>query len=577
MNRRKMIKTAAAAGAVATLPKVLLANHRPQAVDLAIQKIEWSTDGGLTWGTGEIPERSPVLFRAVVEDVGEMTAPSGRPLRVDFYVNGQLVAISDHHRSGLAAGQEVVLEANTGPMGDAIWNNAEPGSLHIRAVVDPEDLFPSEHDESNAREVETEAVTVSDALSVVGQIAGAVIGGIPGMIGGGFVGATIGYAIDTYRGELTASSMIGYRNPPGNGGFFPKRADQTAVAFGSSVEWIELAVKRHQSATRTPNAWWKHSNPKIYGSPPSAISELANSIRATKGYLVLHPASQWAGNGNSDEFRDLALFADGFFDPNGAPTNGGRATNNGCTEAAFYSDVCRAAGLAPTGTIYGKIRHVCIKSGFHGCKIPGWRSGVIAMNHSSQLGLSLNLRPTPTGGTSTRRHGLRAMVHYINAIVAIVPNISFGKWHDFLVKRAKARGAQAQSTPGAWWAILREFVRFGRRHAAMRQGTVQGMRNEGWGAEALQHVDGFIQDFFFATGMENEIMSEFCEVLLDHIKAGEEGPPRIVSDGVYHITRPTAPNLRTRYQEVITLYQAWKEGRVTQDVFVSQAGTVTWR
>jgi TAT (twin-arginine translocation) pathway signal sequence/CARDB len=574
INRRNLLKSAAVAGAVATLPKSPLADHRPQAVDLAIRRIEWSTDGGLTWGTGEIKERAPVLLRAVVANTGEMTAPGNRPLRVDFYVNGELVAISDHHRSGLAADEEVVLEANTGPMGDPTWDDAEVGSLSIKAVVDPDDLFPSEHDETNVREVETEAVTVSDALSVVGQIAGFVTGGIPGMIGGGFIGATIGYAVDKYKGELTASSMIGYRDPPGNGGgFFPERADRVAVAFGSSVEWIELAVKLHQNATKTPHAWWKHSNPKIYGTD-GCIDELANSIRAAKGYLVLHPGSQWAGNGNTDEFRDLLLFAWKFFNLDGVAISGGGRPSGEGTDA-FYNDCCSAAGIS---TSYrAKMAHVCVNAGFHGCAIPHWRSGIIKMDHSSVLGLSLNLRPTPTGGTSTRRHGLRAMIHYIDAIGDIVPNVGLGRWHDFLVRRAKARGAQAQSTPGAWWAILREFVRFGRRHAAMRQGVIQGMRADGWGDEALLFVDAFIQDFFFATGMENEIMSEFCEVLLDHIKVGEEGPARPVEDGVYFITRPTAPNLRDRYVEVIELYQAWKEGRVIQGVFVSKVGTVSWR
>lgn len=577
MNRRSLIKAAAGSAAAATLPTTLRADHRPQAVDLAIQKIEWSTDGGLTWGTGEIQERASVLFRAVVKNVGEMAALGNRPLRVDFRVNGQLVSISDHHRSGLAAGQEIELTANTGPMDDAVWNDVEPGALTIRAQVDPEDLFPSEHDEANVREIETEAVTVSDVLSVIGAIAGAVIGGIPGIIGAGGISA-LGLAMGTWQGELTATSMIGYKDPPGNGGYFPRRADQTALTFGTTPDRIELAVKRFRNAPKTAHAHWKLSNPRIYGSPPGAIAELANNRTIAKAFLVLHPASQWAENGNRDEFRDLALFADGFFNPHGvAIAGGGRATNDGCGEAAFYSDVCRAAGLTPTGLIYGKVRHACINAGFHGCKIPGWRSGTIAMDHTSALGLPLSLRASPTNGTTARRHGLRALIHYVDGLVNIVPAVPFGIWHDFIARRAKARGAQVQSTSGAWWVILREFIKFGKNRLAMKPGVVQGMRAEGWEESTLHFAEVFILDFFSAQGMENHIMSEFCEILLDHILAGEGGPERPVSAGVYQITRSTSPNLRDRYEEVIELYQAWKEGRVMQDVFVSKVGTVMWR
>jgi CARDB len=90
-----------------------------------------------------------VWFEADVRNIGLATAHLLRTIQVDFRVNGTLVSRSNTYRSGLPAGAQITLRANTGPDGDQFWTNGGPGSYSIQARVDAPNRFPSEHSESN--------------------------------------------------------------------------------------------------------------------------------------------------------------------------------------------------------------------------------------------------------------------------------------------------------------------------------------------------------------------------------------------------------------------------------------------
>jgi hypothetical protein len=129
-------------------PGYALANHR-RTVDLIITGIRWSEDLGVTWHDDAVPEGSDVWFEADVRNIGRSGAAPNRIIQVDFRVNGTLVSRSNSHRSGLPAGGQITLRANTGPDGDQFWPDVEPGTYTVQARVDAPNHFPREHSESN--------------------------------------------------------------------------------------------------------------------------------------------------------------------------------------------------------------------------------------------------------------------------------------------------------------------------------------------------------------------------------------------------------------------------------------------
>ena len=147
LSRRSFAETLLIGTAAMAWPGYACANHRVM-VDLIITAIRWSEDG-LTWHTDPVLEGSEVWFEADVRNIGLAAAPLSRTIQVDFRVNGTLVSRSNTYRSGLPAGAQITLRANTGPDGDQFWTDVGPGTYSIQARVDAPNRFPSEHSELN--------------------------------------------------------------------------------------------------------------------------------------------------------------------------------------------------------------------------------------------------------------------------------------------------------------------------------------------------------------------------------------------------------------------------------------------
>jgi hypothetical protein len=148
LSRRSFAEKLLIGTAAIAWPGYALANHR-RSVDLIVSAIRWSEDIGMNWHNDPVLEGSDVWFEADVRNIGLAAASLDRTIQVDFRVNGTLVSRSNTYRSGLQAGGQITLRANTGPDGDQFWNDVGPGNYSIQARVDAPNRFPSEHSESN--------------------------------------------------------------------------------------------------------------------------------------------------------------------------------------------------------------------------------------------------------------------------------------------------------------------------------------------------------------------------------------------------------------------------------------------
>jgi hypothetical protein len=149
--------------------------------------LQWSDDGGLTWHNESVPAQSNLLFRAKVGNAGTAAFPAPKPIRVDFEVNGSLVAWSDTYRSGLTKGASKLLVANTGPDGDALWYDAPAGTHTVVARVDPLNSYTELKERNNTRSATLtvdplpNSPEVSADLPFFGQYYGAApFGQVPG-------------------------------------------------------------------------------------------------------------------------------------------------------------------------------------------------------------------------------------------------------------------------------------------------------------------------------------------------------------------------------------------------------------
>jgi hypothetical protein len=148
LSRRRFAEGLFIGTAAMAWPGCTSANHR-RAVDLIITALRWSEDFGATWHTDPVLQGSDVWFEADVKNIGLVGARLNRIIQVDFRANGTLVSQSSTHISGLPAGGQITLRANTGPDGDQFWHDVQPGPYSIQARVDAPNRFPSEHSESN--------------------------------------------------------------------------------------------------------------------------------------------------------------------------------------------------------------------------------------------------------------------------------------------------------------------------------------------------------------------------------------------------------------------------------------------
>jgi CARDB len=137
--------------AIGSLLMPRIARGAQRRADLVITALQWSDDDGLTWHNASVPAQSNLLFRAKVKNNGTAAFPRPKPIRVDFRVNGSLVAWSDTYRSGLSAGASKLLVANTGPDGDAVWYDAPAGTHKVVAHVDPLKSYTELKESNNTR------------------------------------------------------------------------------------------------------------------------------------------------------------------------------------------------------------------------------------------------------------------------------------------------------------------------------------------------------------------------------------------------------------------------------------------
>ena len=111
-DRRRLNTSVLVAIGSSLMPRIALGAQRR--ADLVITDLQWSDDYGLTWHNESVPAQSNVLFRAKVRNAGTAAFPAPKVIRVDFRVNGSLIAWSDTYRSGLSAGSSKILVANSG-------------------------------------------------------------------------------------------------------------------------------------------------------------------------------------------------------------------------------------------------------------------------------------------------------------------------------------------------------------------------------------------------------------------------------------------------------------------------------
>ena len=116
-----------------TLIGALAAQRR---TDLIVSALRWSDNSGATWHNDHVLAESDIWFEAIVRNVGRVAIPPRVLIRVDFRVDGVVVAWSETYSAGLARGASVALRANGGPDNAKYWNAAGPGTYVIEARVD---------------------------------------------------------------------------------------------------------------------------------------------------------------------------------------------------------------------------------------------------------------------------------------------------------------------------------------------------------------------------------------------------------------------------------------------------------
>lgn len=143
---------------VSTMPMAVGAATGDGRCDLIVTDITWSP-------TNPAPG-SRVVFSAVVKNAGTSPTPAGTIVGVRFGVN-QLdrdFYWSDTYTESIAPGETVVLTANGGNPGTAVWNCGNDKSYNIMAWVDDVDRINETNNNNNTF---TKTLTVSDEESDV--------------------------------------------------------------------------------------------------------------------------------------------------------------------------------------------------------------------------------------------------------------------------------------------------------------------------------------------------------------------------------------------------------------------------
>jgi len=89
-----------------------------------------------------------VTFVSTIKNIGDGPTPHDTVLGATYFVDGQFLAWSDTCRGPLGPGESVVLKANNGPRGTAIWQ-ATAGPHVLRGCIDDINRIPGEKSKYN--------------------------------------------------------------------------------------------------------------------------------------------------------------------------------------------------------------------------------------------------------------------------------------------------------------------------------------------------------------------------------------------------------------------------------------------
>lgn len=140
----------AAAGPMAlAAPRFGHAQSARRQCDLIVEALQWSSDGGLTWGNDPVDEGAAVRFRAVIRNAGTASAPTNKIIRTSFKIDGAEVAFNDL-MGGLAEGQAVTVLGDDGVTGDGLWFAMPPGALAVMATTDSQNTVRESQESNNS-------------------------------------------------------------------------------------------------------------------------------------------------------------------------------------------------------------------------------------------------------------------------------------------------------------------------------------------------------------------------------------------------------------------------------------------
>ena len=109
--------------------------------DLVVDSVDWSIDGGATWGNEPVVAGDEVWFQAIIRNDGQAAVPPGKGIDARFRVGSNLVSWTDPQKGGLAIGESRAIRATTGASGDEYWVPTQDGTATVEARIDAGDAL----------------------------------------------------------------------------------------------------------------------------------------------------------------------------------------------------------------------------------------------------------------------------------------------------------------------------------------------------------------------------------------------------------------------------------------------------
>jgi CARDB len=293
---------------------------------LVITSLQWSDDQGLTWHTKSVPAQSNLLFRAKVKNAGTAAFPKPKQIRVDFRVNGSLVAWSDTYRSGLSAGASKLLVANTGPDGDAVWYDAPAGTHTVFARIDPLNTYAELNESNNTRSATLtvdplpNSPEISETLPFFGQYYGGPL----------FGGTTAANSVMNYN-TLHGQSVFFYAERTGviTGVFHHFRTGTNGYAAGDGGKYtIEIVPADPNTKLRLPGAQpicqiTNYQGPAAGGSHSNREITFTTQGKVVAGQAYVYTLRNTHANPRSNYSSSNVGLHSGFTDTNFFEPTGG--------------------------------------------------------------------------------------------------------------------------------------------------------------------------------------------------------------------------------------------------------------